>query len=50
MSRMRSEQHRVVKDTYLLWVCHNLERITERATNICERVVFVATGERLTEP
>src|SRR5437763_5973941 len=50
LSRMRSEQDRVVKDTYLLWVCHNLERIADPATNIFERVVFIATGERLTEP
>jgi phosphate transport system protein len=50
LSRMRSDQERVVKDTYLLWVSHNLERIADRATNICERVVFIATGERLTEP
>lgn len=32
-------------DTYLLWACHNLERIGDRVTNICERVVFIATGE-----
>lgn len=31
--------------TYLLWVAHNLERIGDRATNICERVIYVATGE-----
>jgi phosphate transport system protein len=31
--------------THLLWVAHNLERIADRATNICERVVFAATGE-----
>ena len=49
LSRMRSDQTKVVKDTYLLWVSHNLERIADRATNICERVVFIATGERLTE-
>jgi phosphate transport system protein len=49
LSRMRSDQTTVVKDTYLLWVSHNLERIADRATNICERVVFIATGERLTE-
>ena len=50
LSRMRSDQERVVKDTYLLWVSHNLERIADRATNICERVVYIATGERITEP
>ncbi len=31
--------------TYLLWVSHNIERIADRATNIAERVVFVATGK-----
>jgi phosphate transport system protein len=30
---------------YLLWVAHNLERMADRVTNICERVVYVATGE-----
>jgi phosphate uptake regulator len=36
----------LLSDTYLLWVAHGLERIADRATNICERVVFVATGDR----
>ena len=31
--------------TYLLWVAHNLERTADRVTNICERTIFVATGE-----
>jgi phosphate transport system protein len=30
---------------YLLWVAHNLERVADRVTNICERVVFTVTGE-----
>ncbi len=30
--------------TRLLWVAHNLERVADRVQNICERVVFVATG------
>lgn len=37
----------------LLWVAHNLERLADRVTNICERTYFVATGEFLeleTEP
>jgi phosphate transport system protein len=29
---------------YLLWAAHNLERAADRVTNICERVVFTATG------
>lgn len=31
----------------LLWVAHNLERAADRVTNICERTVFIATGELL---
>lgn len=31
----------------LLWVAHNLERLADRVTNICERTVFIATGELL---
>ncbi|MGQ9466541.1 MAG: phosphate signaling complex protein PhoU [Anaerolineae bacterium] len=30
---------------YLLWAAHNLERAADRVTNICERVIFTATGE-----
>ena len=31
--------------THLLWAAHNLERIADRVTNVCERVVFAVTGE-----
>ena len=31
--------------THLLWAAHNLERIADRVTNICERVVFAVTGQ-----
>lgn len=30
--------------THLIWVGHNLERAADRATNICERVVFLVKG------
>jgi phosphate transport system protein len=29
----------------LLWAVHNYERVADRATNIAERVVFIATGQ-----
>jgi phosphate transport system protein len=32
---------------HLLWACHNLERLADRVTNICERTVFIATGDML---
>ena len=30
---------------YVLWVAHNLERVADRTTNVCERTIFTATGE-----
>jgi len=30
---------------YLFWVGHNLERAADRVTNICERTIYVETGE-----
>ena len=32
---------------YLLWVAHNLERMADRVTNICERTVYTVTGQLL---
>ncbi|MEA4810959.1 MAG: phosphate signaling complex protein PhoU [Anaerolineaceae bacterium] len=29
----------------VMWVIHNLERTADRVTNICERIIFIATGE-----
>jgi len=29
----------------LMWVAHNLERAADRVTNICERVLFMVTGQ-----
>ena len=28
----------------MTWVAHNLERIADRVTNICERVVYLVEG------
>jgi phosphate transport system protein len=35
----------IERANYLLWAAHNLERLADRVTNICERTVFVVTGE-----
>ncbi len=32
---------------HLMWAAHNLERLADRVSNICERTVFIATGELL---
>lgn len=31
----------------LMWVAHNLERTADRVTNICERTVFINSGEMM---
>jgi phosphate transport system protein len=38
----------IERANWLLWVAHNLERVADRVTNICERTVYIVTGE-LTE-
>jgi len=35
----------IERANWLLWVAHNLERVSDRVTNICERTIFIATGE-----
>lgn len=35
------------KATYLLWAAHNLERTGDRVVNICERVIFMKTGDMM---
>ncbi len=42
---MISDPRTVPRATHLLWVAHNLERIADRVTNICERTIFSVTGE-----
>lgn len=42
---MNKDPQKINGGTYLLWNSHNLERIADRITNICERVVFMVTGE-----
>jgi len=45
LTYMLEDPRTISRATYLLWVAHNLERIGDRVTNVCERVVFMATGK-----
>jgi phosphate transport system protein len=45
MERMISDPRITDSANYLIWAAHNLERLADRVTNICERIVFVVTGE-----
>lgn len=42
---MMADPGTINRATHLLWVVHNLERIADRVTNICERVIFLVTGK-----
>ncbi|MCL4459674.1 MAG: phosphate signaling complex protein PhoU [Chloroflexi bacterium] len=44
LTYMLQDPRTISRATHLLWVAHNLERIADRVTNICERVVFTVTG------
>jgi len=41
---MIEDPRTVTRAMYLVFCAHNIERIADRVTNICERVAFVATG------
>ena len=41
---MVNDPRTIQRATYLIWVAHNLERIADRSTNICERVVYMVEG------
>lgn len=42
---MMTDPKTINRATRLIWVAHNIERAADRATNICERVVFTVTGK-----
>ncbi len=45
MTMILSDPSAIERANWQLWAAHNLERVADRVTNICERTVFVATGE-----
>lgn len=45
MTFVISDPKTIERANWLLWVAHNLERFADRVTNICERTIFIATGE-----
>lgn len=42
---MMADPQTVDDANLIMWVGHNLERLADRVTNICERTVFIATGD-----
>lgn len=42
---MTEDQSTMDQANLLLWAAHNLERMADRVTNICERTIYTATGK-----
>ena len=45
LTYMAEDPKTISRATRLIWVAHNLERSADRVTNICERTIFVVTGQ-----
>jgi len=45
MTYIMADPKNIERANWLLWVAHNLERFADRVTNICERTIFIVTGE-----
>ena len=47
---LQHDPHMVQRATCLLWIAHELERVADHCTNICERIVFIVQDETDIEP
>jgi phosphate transport system protein len=45
VSIMINKPDTIDQANHLMWAAHNLERMADRVTNICERTIYIATGE-----
>ncbi len=45
MTFVMQDPKNIDRANFLLWTAHNLERFADRVTNLCERTIFIATGE-----
>jgi phosphate transport system protein len=41
---MIADPSTIDRANHLMWAAHNLERMADRVTNICERTIYIATG------
>lgn len=47
LTYMMADPSTIKQATALMFICRFLERIGDHSTNICERIVYLATGERV---
>jgi phosphate transport system protein len=46
VNNVLGDPRNIERANYVLWIAHNLERLGDRTTNVCERVIYIVTGER----
>jgi phosphate transport system protein len=44
MTFVMADAKAIERANWLLWAAHNLERAADRVTNICERTIFIVSG------
>ena len=47
VNNILGDPRNIERANYVLWIAHNLERLGDRTTNVCERVIYIVTGERV---
>jgi phosphate transport system protein len=45
VNQVLGDPRNIERANYVIWIAHNLERLGDRTTNVCERVIYVVTGE-----
>ena len=40
------DSRNIERANYVIWAAHNLERLGDRVTNICERIIYIVTSEQ----
>lgn len=45
LTYMIEDDHTIKRAMHLVFIAHNLERVADHVTNICERVAYLKTGE-----
>jgi phosphate transport system protein len=45
INNVLGDPRNVERVNYVIWAAHNLERLGDRVANICEQVIYIATGE-----
>jgi phosphate transport system protein len=46
VNNILGDPRNIERANYVLWIAHNLERLGDRTTNVCERVIYIVTGAR----